>query len=364
MLHVNLEDPALEPSLGLGLLDELYRTFRERVYPEGRAYLFLDEIQRVPEWERWVRTRTETEDIKVFLTGSSSALLSREFGTLLTGRHVQFTVWPLSFREFLDFRGIEAPGQPHLESSPPRIQMALSEYLRWGGFPEVVLAEDEERKERLLKQYLDDVLYRDVALRHEIRDLSTLRALAVHLLTLTSSLASVVRLSRLLGISTVQARAYCGYLEEAFLVEFLPFLSLKLAQRRRNPRKVHAVDTGLRNAACLTGSPDHGRLAETAVLRALRSGGGGELYYWRGDGEVDLARRSGTRTDALIQVAWSLEGEGTLEREVEGLERAGEEHAGARKILVVARPLGRRGRDLPPSIEVIPLWRFLLGDEA
>jgi predicted AAA+ superfamily ATPase len=348
----------------LGLLDELYRTYRERVYPQGRATLFLDEIQRVPEWERWVRTRTETEDIKVFLTGSSSALLSREFGTLLTGRHVQFEVWPLSFGEFLEFRGIEVPSRPHLEGSPPQIQHALTEYLRWGGFPEVVLADDEERKSRLLKQYFDDVLYRDVALRHEIRDLPSLRALAVHLMTLTASLVSFTRLSRVLGISADQARAYCGYLEEAFLVELLPYLSLKLALRRRHPKKVHAVDTGLRNAACLTGSPDLGRLAETAAFRALRAEGGGELSYWRGQGEVDLARRVGTRIDALVQVAWSVEDAGTLEREVAGLEETGAEHAGARKVLVVARPLGDRGRDLPASIEVIPLWRFLLGEEG
>lgn len=104
------------------------------------------------------------------------------------------------------------------------MQNALNEYLRWGGFPEVVLADEEARKEALLKQYFEDVLFKDLALRHQIRDLSTLRSLAVHLLTQTTSLVSLQRVAGIFGVSLDLARAYCGYLEEAFLVTFLPLL--------------------------------------------------------------------------------------------------------------------------------------------
>ena len=208
MLHLNLEEPALAPELGADMLERAYRTWRQHVWPRGRAWLFFDEVQAVPGWERWVRARAGTEDIKFFVTGSSSALLSRELGTLLTGRHLTFRVHPLSFCEFLRFRGIEPPTQPELVEAPAPLLHALHEYLQWGGFPEVVLATDVRRKELLLKQYFDDVLYRDVALRHRVRDVPALRALAVHLLTHTASLVSFQRLAKVLQISPQAARAY------------------------------------------------------------------------------------------------------------------------------------------------------------
>ena len=109
MLHMNFEEPSLGPMLGLQLLDDLYRTYREEIFPVGKAYIFFDEIQNVPEWERWVRARNESEDIKIFITGSSANLMSRELATLLTGRHISFHVTPLSFTEFLNFKQFKCP---------------------------------------------------------------------------------------------------------------------------------------------------------------------------------------------------------------------------------------------------------------
>jgi predicted AAA+ superfamily ATPase len=100
---------------------------------------------------------------------------------------VEFPVRPLSFAEFLRFKDIPLPKRPRLAGDPAPLQHAVGDYLQWGGFPEVVLAEDERRKEALLKQYFDDVLFKDVAMRHEVRDVPTLRSLAVYLLTQTAS---------------------------------------------------------------------------------------------------------------------------------------------------------------------------------
>src|SRR3989338_10396170 len=112
MLHVNFEEPALATELTVNFLDEIYREYRSKVFPKGKAYLFFDEIQNVPQWERWVRARNESEDIKIFLTGSSAHLMSRELGTILTGRHVSFVVNPLSFSEYLQFQKISIPKKP------------------------------------------------------------------------------------------------------------------------------------------------------------------------------------------------------------------------------------------------------------
>jgi predicted AAA+ superfamily ATPase len=361
LLHLNLEEPALAPGLGPELLESLYRTYRAEVFPEGRAYVFLDEIQRVPEWERWVRARNESEDVKIFVTGSSAALMAPELATLLTGRHVTFRVLPLSFPELLRFQGIEPPEDPRLAGDAPRLRHALTGYLRWGGFPEVVLAEDERRKEVLLKQYFDDILFKDVALRHRLRDLTTLRNLAVHLLGQTAGLVSFQRLTRVFGVSLELARTYTRHLEEAFLVSFLPFYTLKTAEQIRRPRKVHAVDLGLRNAVCLTGAPDRGRLMETAVHNALATGEHDGLFYWKNGGEVDLVLRRGIAVQRLIQVTDAGLGEpAARERELRPLAEAQERFEGAEALVVAGQDAPGGFGALPPGVRAVPLWRFLL----
>ena len=355
-LHLNLEEPGLSVDLltaeqGNRLLERAYTVWRDEIYPKGRGYLFLDEVQRVPGWERWVRAANEREDLKIFVTGSSSALLSRELGTLLTGRHVRFEVMPLRFGEVLRFRGIPAPEH----AATPEVNHALLGYLRWGGFPEVVLAQDDARRELLLRQYFEDLLYRDVGLRHEVRDLPMLRALAVHLVANTASLTSHQRLAGIFGVSTEKVRTYCGYLAEAFLVGFCPHFSLKTAERLRNPQKVHALDPGLRNAVAVSAGEDLGHLAESAVYGALRPLPPEEPYTWRGQGEVDLLVRRGPRTAALVQVCWEgWERPELRRRELDGLAEAQARFPEARATVVCAAP----------AEGVVPLWRALLTPEV
>lgn len=360
LLHVNLEEPGFGSHLGLDLLERIYETWRAEVFPGGRGWLFLDEIQGVPEWERWVRTRNELEEVKIFVTGSSGALMSSELATLLTGRHLTFQVLPLSFAELLRFRGLRAPRGPRLADDPPRIRNAVSEYLRWGGFPEVVLTPDSEHKRDLLRQYFDDTLFKDVALRHQVRDLGLLRNLAVYLLGQTASLVSYQRLANVFEISKTAARTYCHYLEEAYLVSFLPFYSLKSAERLRRPSKVHAIDTGLRNAVSLSTAPDRGRMMETAVHNALLGEDTHGLFYWKGEGEVDLAVRRGLGIERLIRVTdEGLLEPGSRRREVDALAGAAEVFPDAERLVVVGAfpPAGQGELGVP----AMALGRFLVG---
>lgn len=337
MLHLNLEDPSLafdelSRDSGLALLDRVYETWRREVHPKGSGWLFLDEVQRVPGWERWVRARKDTEAIKVFVTGSSSSLLSRDLGTLLTGRHISFEVLPLGFSEILRFRGIDVH-----TCDPATLHATLLDMLRWGGFPEVVLATDDRRREALLRQYFEDLLYKDVALRHQVRDLPMLRALAVHLLSNTASLISYQRLAGIFGVSVDLVRTYCGHLCDAWLIELVPYYTLKTSERLRHPQKVHALDAGLRNAIVMSAGADWGRLAESAVYGALRRVTAHGLHYWQGRGEVDLIVRRADRVEAAIQVLW--EGWDRIEvhaREAAALHEAAERFPGARLSVVSA----------------------------
>ena len=160
------------------------------------------------------------------------------------------------------------------------------------------------------------------------------------------------------------ARAYCGYLEEAFLVSFLSYYTLKTAERQRRPRKVHAVDPGLRNAVSLTGSPDRGYLMETVTHNALAGEQQDGLFYWKGEGEVDLVVRQGLAVKRLVQVTYEgLSDPRVRKRETRSLVEAAARFPEAETLLVA--------HTLPPDdaeeleVPVVPFWRFLaLPDEA
>ncbi len=359
ILHMNFEEPNLGPSLGVELLDELYRTYRENIYPIGRAYIFFDEIQNVPQWERWVRARNESEDIKIFLTGSSANLMSRELGTLLTGRHISFHVTPLSFSEYLEFNQIDLPKTTLKVDAEPQIQHALNHYLQWGGFPEIVLSHHESRKQLLLKQYFDDILFKDVAMRHQVRDIVMLRNIAVHLLTQTANLISINRIAKLFSISLEAANNYCSYLQEAFVIDFIFFYSFKVSERNRNPRKVHATDLGLRQVVSFSHSEDKGKLIETAVNHHLQRLSYGEVFYWKDNKETDFLLRKGNTITTGIQVVYeNLDDNKVREREVQALDEMKKKFTRAKTFIVAAK--------MPKMTikGVLPLWLFLLDDRG
>lgn len=355
MLHINFEEPAISANLSVATLDQLYHTYREEVYPTGKAYLFFDEIQNVPGWEKWVRARSENENIKIFITGSSAHLMSRELATVLTGRHVEFYVTPFSFKEILALKNIAIPKTKFNINPSPVIQHALKEYMAWGGFPEVVLNDNIDRKKILLKQYIDDILFKDVAMRHQIRDLVVLRNIAIHLMTQTSCLFSVNRIARLFQISLEMASNYCSFIQESFLVDYLPYFSLKTAERNRHPQKIHASDLGLRQVASISLSMDYGKCVETLVYQHLQRKFRNDIFYWKEKQEVDFVIRSGNAIHSVIQVAYdNLDNAQTLQRELMSLDAAHTTFKNAEASLIVGK------MPKTPDKRIIPLWRFLL----
>lgn len=358
MLHVNLEEPALSPELHSDVLEKIYRTYREAIYPSGKVYMFIDEIQNIPHWEKWIRSRNESEDIKFFITGSSSQLMSKELATVLTGRHVSFSVFPLSFKEFLHFRKKEVAMENIKNEFNPMFKQALNTYFKWGGFPEIVLAENDERKNLLLKQYFDDILFKDVAMRHAIRDTFALRSIAVFLLTHTGSLISFQRLAKVFEVSLDLARSYCNYLQEAFMVDFLPFYSRKAAERQRNPAKVYALDLGLRNVVSLSASEDKGHITETAVFHQLKRQKHDGIFYVKKENEIDFLIRQGITIHTAIQVAEDAGTAAVSEREVRALTEAKQLFPQAELMLITKKMTAME--KLLPSIEIKSLLSFLL----
>ncbi len=361
ILHINLEEPEFTPLLNDSFLDKLYDVYRAKVYPKGKAYIFLDEIQNIPQWERWVRARNDTEDIKIWITGSSSALLSRELASVLTGRNFTFNIYPLGFAEVLRFKNIPLPPKPWPNTPPAEIKHALIEYLEWGGFPRIVLAQDDIEREKLLKRYFDEIILKDIVLRYQIRDVQALRSIAIHLLTNTASLLSYKRLSDIFQVSVDLVESYVQYLHEAFVIDTLHIYRLKAAERIRNPLKIHAYDLGLRKVVSLSTSPDYGKLVETIVHNHLLSLEQDGLFYWRGVGEIDFVTQKGIATDKLIQVAYgNLDEVKTLTRELKPLQEGLKQYPNAMPYLITWEWPKRLESDIVHGIKILPLWHFLL----
>lgn len=318
----------------------------------GRAdTLLFDEIQNVPEWERFVR-RVHDAGHKIYLTGSNANLLSRELGTRLTGRHVQLSLYPFSFREVLRHRGI--PENDLTSDGKARLGLAMDEFLVCGGFPEVLPHYDPE----LLQRTYEDIIFRDIAARHSIRDTKALVRLAHLLFTQVACEVNYGRLREALPVaSTTTVRQHAAHLEEACLVYELRPFDHSLKRQYITGRKIYVVDNGMRRAVAFQTGADAGRLLENAVYLELRRRGG-EIYYFRGKGECDFIRRDRAAV-AIIQVCLGVDEE-NRHREFRGLLEAA--HAfGLTDATMVTQ--GQDGEELVDGVRVnlVSAWRWFLG---
>jgi hypothetical protein len=360
ILRVNFEEPLFSAEYSVELLEQIYRTYRERVQPEGRCWLFMDEVQNVPGWESWVRGRSETEDLKIFVTGSSSQMLSREIGTKLTGRNVSFEVYPLSFQEFLRFNNLEVATDQAYMAKKATVRKLFNDYLKYGGFPEVVLREATEDKELLLKNYFEDLLYRDIVTRYEIRDVANLRNLAVYLLTNIAKLTSITKLKNNFTISQDKTENYVSAIMESYLLFQLQMFSYSLKSTMRAGFKPYAIDTGLRNRVAFAFSEDMGWLVENVVFCHLKRQHE-EVYYHSNGGDTDFVVKEGMKISKRIQVWHEDVSESAIpERELACFRKPLAGHETAETIL-----LTNDYEDVIDTgaarVQCVPVVKFLLG---
>jgi len=358
LIYLNFEDDRLLP-IDVGELDLILRA-HEELYPEfsgGRRYVFFDEVQGVPSWETYLRRLHDTEDARLFVTGSSSHLLSRELATGLRGRSVSFEVFPLSFAEFLRFRGLEHV--PYSRASESRMASALEEYLKTGGLPEVVLA-DELMRPRILKEYVDLVFYRDLVERYGVGNPQLMRLLLRQCLGHPASLFNVHKLyqdfrSQGQAVSKDTLYSYLAYLEQSFIVFPLPVAERSLRKQAVNPKKMHTIDWSLALPFVAEPTVDAGKKLETAIFlhwRRRRE----DLGYLAGEREVDLVVNR-DRPEQLINVAYSVTARRTWAREIAALEQGAARFPQAKRVLVAHEHATRKP---PARIQVMDAWRYLL----
>lgn len=309
--YFNFEDPVFFSGTEVDSIDILISLFEE-LTGVAPTLIILDEVHHVEGWERWVRKAIDIGRYQVIVTGSSSQLLSSEIATAISGRVIEHTIWPLSFSEYLSFIKVK----PTSEGNWVR---ELDNYLRWGGFPKIVLISEESERILLLKQYLSDIVLRDVIARHSIKNQHALNQMVTWYLTGLSCLHSYNALRKAFGFSIELASTLTNYLSQAFLVFEMGRYHPNLKVQARDQKKIYVIDNGLRTVSLVSGREDWGRLAENVVYIELRRRGK-EIYYFKEQKEVDFVITQLGKPVEIIQVAYSnLDHSETKEREVSAL---------------------------------------------
>ena len=299
--YVSFEDPRLA---GFELKDfERLEEVFTKTYGRG-DYYFLDEIQVVDKWELYVRKLLD-EKKYVLITGPNASLLSRELGTKLTGRNLRYELFPFSFAEFLLFLRRQPSGEN------------FHEYLINGGFPEYLLLRDP----KILQDLLIDSLFRDIAIRHKVRNVAQLQELALFLISNVAKEFSYNQLRTMLNLgSTNSVSQFLAFLEESYLLFPLAKFDYSLKKQLVNPKKIYVVDNGLLVHNSKSFSPDYGKLLENLVFLSLRAKQK-DLFYFKEKYECDFVVREGYHIAQAYQVCYHLD-DFNQEREINGLTEA------------------------------------------
>jgi predicted AAA+ superfamily ATPase len=312
ILYVNFEDPRLGDDLKANDLFNLLQSYKNNLKPRGKIFLFLDEVQNVSKWEKFVRTiYDQKRNIKIVVTGSTSRTFESKLINLLGGRLVLFTVTPLSFSEFLEFKNKK------LTSS--NIYELIDEYMLYGGFPRIVLENDESQKRMILVSYYSTIVEKDVILRNNIKNKLELKQLVRFVMSNISSLVSSYSIEKILKISSVLINTYLNYLEESFIISRVPVFSYSVKDQIYNPDKVYCVDPGLANIAGFSFSENKGKLLENLVFNRLKKDNQ-QIYYWKNGAEIDFLLFYKSKVRRLINVTTTVDNAEVLKRELTSLE--------------------------------------------
>ncbi|MDD1690497.1 MAG: ATP-binding protein [Methanoregula sp.] len=347
-LYINFDDDRLM-DFTVKDFPDLMLVF-EKTTP-GTKVLFIDEIQNVAGWERFIR-RIHDEGYKVFLTGSNANLLSAELGTHLTGRYTKITLYPFSFREVLRLRSI---GTDRITGKKKAAIFAeFDRYLTGGGFPEYLKYGDFE----YLTRIYDDILFRDIISRFGIREVKGFRQLAHYLFTNIANAATYNALRNTLGFkSVVSVRDYVGFLEAAYLIFEIFRYDFSLKKQYVHEKKLYCIDTGMRNAVAFRFSDDKGRMLENLVLIELLRRGK-SVYFFKTRKECDFITEDRGTVTGAIQVCYELSRE-NRERELDGLAGAMAMYNLAGGIILTYHQEETiiHGNT---SIRVLPVWKWLI----
>jgi len=365
VVHINFEDERIP--LKTEFLSDLLPT-AEEIFNKKIKYLFLDELHNIPNWSKWLRrVYDNNQNMRIFVSGSSSRMSEEEIPTELRGRFLEVKVLPLSFKEFLKFKKLNFDFKllEHSEKKP-MILKALTEYLTYGGLPEIVL-EDENKKFELAQSYYATVIKRDIVERYSIKNEESLKSLIKLLLdskeySISKTYNNLKSLGNEVGKSTVQK--YISYIENSYFAFSLPIFSYKIKDQIQYPKKIYFIDNVFINSISTKFMNNYGRLYENLVAIELKRRKE-ENYYWKNTEkeEVDFVIKKNTKINQLIQVCYDITDSDTRKREVKALLKASKELKCSNLLIINQNYSGEEDVEwfgIKGKIKFIPLWKWLL----
>lgn len=360
IVFIKCDDDRVEKE---NLIEAALDLYRETLNPSGRVFVFIDEVQEVPGWEQTLKRIYDLEEgVKLFVSGFNFSVLREDLSYKLAGRIASFELYPFSFREFL---GTTREGGQSALPKKHEARHLLLRYVESGGFPEVSLEADQEKRRQLLRFYYDTIVYRDIITRREIRSSAKMERMIAYLLQNIANPASFAKIGRQVGLSTDSVVEYAQYLQNAYLVFSVPAFSFSAKKQEILPKKIYCIDTGIRNVKGFRFSDDDGRLAENIVFIELKRRNGAnplaEIFSWRdaSGGELDFLVKDGNTPRDLIQVCWDMKNAGTREREVGPLAEAMREFRLTGGLIITDGEEGAMKTEAG-VIRILPLWKWLL----
>lgn len=336
---------------------ELVMRMLDEVYPDYE-YILLDEVQNLESWDLWV-SQLYRMGKNLVITGSNAKMLSSEMATVLTGKYVQIEMLPFSLEEFFDWNQLDL----HSPKSEQKTDFILltDDYLKHGGYPEVVALRQLSRS--YLDTLFDSIIWKDVAKRHKVRNITDLNNLAMYLVSNFCNPISANDLAKELGLSSVNTtKKYMDYLHEPYLFYYLSRYNNKLKLMQKAPRKVYLVDNGFITSKSFSLSENLGRLLENQVfIELLRRGYDVEktMFYYRSrnDKEVDFVLRKANKVETLVQVCYDMSSPKTEKREVESIVECAEE-LNCNNLIIVTYNDKRVIEKKDYKINVVPILEF------
>ncbi|MDE6285708.1 MAG: ATP-binding protein [Muribaculaceae bacterium] len=349
-------------------LDQIIEAYRE-MYPDvevSEVYMFFDEIQLIENWEYFVIRLYKHYSKNIYISGSNATMLSSELKSALRGWPLEEETLPLSFREYCEFNDIKTDGW--LETDLAKLRNAFAAYNNDGGFPEVALTQNPLNKVKILQNYFDTMLLKDLVEHYNLSNIEVLRYFLKRIMGNLTKPTSIRTIhgdikSRGLKVSKDDLYDWANHACNIFMFIRVANYSKSLQKIESSQPKYYCIDNGLRSAVLLPQSDDDGKkLENTVFLQLYRERTPiDRIYYYQGKGECDFVVQRGTEIDRLIQVCWDIEDYDTRRREINGLIEASEATGCRNLFIITANGSEEITLDNGRVIHVVPAWRWLLG---
>jgi uncharacterized protein len=361
IIYINFEDERLD--INAAELDLILQGYRE-LYPENNlelCYFFFDEIQNVSGWEKFIRRVFDTVSKHIYLTGSNAKMLSTEISTALRGRSISYEVYPLSFSEYLSFKGISL--DLYVSATKGAIYNALENYLSSGGFPELLAVKDKDLKDRILQEYFDVMLFRDFVEHYGIKNIIALKFFLKRVFASSTKQVSINRIYNDLKSAGIKIGKNSLYdfmrmAESIFMIQTIKKYSSKISIQEFGEKKVFTIDNGLLNAVVFQFSSDIGKMMEQTVFWELKRRNY-SIYFLKNGFECDFVTVSSRGEKSVIQVCYDMNDPLTLKREIKGTVNAAKE-LGLSSGTIITYDNKYTLTESGINIDVIPLVEFLL----